>query len=133
MSDHHVDFPPPPPPAAKPVVPAPTTLRHPVALFAVAFVIGSVAAGVVGFGLGGLVLASSSSNCSPSDGWCGLGAAIMGLLVGVVTGAIAYVVAGVVTIFRSRPAGLRGQHILAHLTIPIAAYVILAAISGIIQ
>ncbi len=132
MSDH-VDFPPPPPPAATLVSPAPTRLRHPVALFAVAFVIGSLAAGVVGFGLGGLVLASSSSNCSPSDAWCGLGAAIMGLLIGVVTGAIAYIVAGVVTIFRSRPAGLRGQHVLAHLTLPFVAYLVLAAISSIIQ
>ncbi len=131
MSDH-VDFPPPPPPASTPVAPAPTRLRHPVALFAVAFVIGSVAAGVVGFGLGGLVLASSSSNCSPSDAWCGLGAAIMGVLIGAVTGAIAYVVAGVVTIFRSRPPGLRGQHVLAHLTLPFVAYLALSVITRLI-
>lgn len=56
----------------------------------------------------------------------------MGLLIGVVTGAIAYIVAGVVTIFRSRPAGRRGQHIMAHLTLPFVAYLALSVITRLI-
>lgn len=128
---------PPPPPTQVPPPPptagadgAPRLLRHPVALFAAAFAIGLAAAGVVGFGLGGLALAGSTADCSPSDTWCGLGAAIIAVLVGVVTGAIAYIVAGVVTIFRSRPAGSRGQHVLAHLTLPFIAYLALALLSS---
>lgn len=132
MNEHRPVIPP-PPPAAEPVVPVPTRLRHPAALFFAAFAIGAMAAGVVGGGLGALAFHASIDSCSPSDGWCGLGAALIALLVGVVTGTVAYVIAGVVTIFRSRPPGSRGQHVLAHIFIPIATYVLLAAISGIVQ
>ena len=132
MNEHRPTVPPPPPPAAEPVASVPTRLRHPAALFFAAFAIGAAAAAIVGVGLGGLVLASASADCPPSDGWCGLGAAIMGLLVGVVTGTVAYIVAGVVTIYRSRPTGRRGQHVLAHIVVPIATYALLAAISGIV-
>ncbi len=129
MSEHRTTVPPPPPPS----VPAPARLPHPVALFAVAFGIGAAAALVSGLGVGALVYSMGSSNCSPSDGWCELGAAVLALLAGVVVGAIAYAVAGIVTIFKTRPAGRRGQHVLAHLTIPFATYLLLALLSGIIQ
>ena len=116
---------PPPPesmPAPHPTVEDPPTgpirFRHPVALFAVAAGIATVIAIAIGTGVGFVAFSSSAASCSPSDGWCGLGAALLGLFVGGAAGLIAYVAAGIVVIRRSRPAGRRSAHIAAHIAFP---------------
>ena len=106
----------------------PATLRfaHPGALFAVAALIGIVMASLVGAAVGGLVLATSSSDCTPSDGWCELGAALMALFAGMVAGAGAYIAAGVTTILRYRPPGQRAPYVVAHLSLPVAVIAVLS-------
>ena len=132
MTPEPAAFPPPDPTEKLQMEPAPVRLRHPVALFAAAAGLGLVAAIVAGVGAGGLVMAASSSDCSPSDGWCELGAVVIGALVGVVIGAIAYVVAGVTTVVRCRPAGTRAMPVLAHLAFPVALVAFVAAMQVIL-
>lgn len=128
MSEPRTGFPPPTPAEAAPTATTPSRWRHPVALFAVAAAIGTVAALITGFAAGALVFSLGSNDCSPSDGWCDLGAAVFGLLAGVVVGTIAYVATGVTTIVRSRPSGRRGGHIAAHLVFPPLAFVTLGVV-----
>ncbi len=119
---------PPPPPSAQPGPPAPPAqsvtapLRwpHPVALFAVAASIASASGVAIGVLAGLLSWSAGSSNCTPNDGWCDLGAALLGLAVGVLIGGITYVVAGVTTIVRSRPRGRRAGYVVAVLGFPVA-------------
>lgn len=125
---------PPPPADANPVgtstAASDTTttgrLRHPAALFATALAIALAVAIALGLGVGFAVMAASASSCTPSDGWCGLGAAIAGLFFGVIAATISYVVAGIVTIRRFRPRGERARHIAAHLAFPITFWAALA-------
>ena len=107
-------------------------LDRPVALFAVAAGAGILAALLVGLGVGAFVMAASGSECSPSDGWCELGAALLGLLAGLTTGAIAYLVAGVAAITHWRPAGRRSNHVVAHLALPVALALTLVALGSIV-
>ena len=103
MLEQRQAFPPPTPTPTDVPAPTPTRLRHPAALFAAAFALGMTVAGTVGYGIGASVYTQAASNCTPSDGWCDLGAAVLALFVGLAVGAIAYIVVGVVTIFRCRP------------------------------
>jgi hypothetical protein len=134
MREQRPAFPPPIPTPTPADVPAstPTRLRHPAALFAAAFALGMTVAGTIGSGIGALVYSQGASNCTPSDGWCELGAAILALLVGLAVGAIAYIVVGVVTIFRYRPPGSRSSHVIGHLVFPFAAFILLGAIGNLL-
>lgn len=131
---HTGDMSVPVPPPSTPAPPPPPPLRrerlaHPAALFAAAAGLGVLAATVVGGGIGLLVAAGASADCSTNDGWCELGAALFGLLAAVLAGAIAYIVAGVALVVRCRPTGRRAFHILAHLAAPFAL-VLLGALLG---
>ena len=134
MTDHS-PFPPPTVPTAAPKPESETTksdrLPHPVALFVVAGALGALAALVIGGGVGFLSAAMASADCSPSDGWCGLGALVVGVFMGLIAGGIAYIAAGVMTIFRFRRDGRRAGHVLAHLAAPFALVLIGAILAGI--
>lgn len=119
MSDDHSPFPPPSTDTA-PATPQTVRLHHPAALFALAAGLGGIAALVVGLPTGALVMAAASSDCTQSDGWCELGAAVFGLFAGLAIGAIAYIVTGVMTIARCRPTGRRSTHVLVHIALPLA-------------
>jgi hypothetical protein len=58
---------------------------------------------------------------------------VFGLIAGVVTGAVGYVVAGVTTILRRRPAGRRSAHVLAHVTFPFAAAMVVVVLASVID
>jgi hypothetical protein len=94
-------------------------LRHPLALFAVAALVGVTIAFASGVPIGFLAAESALNDCSPGDGWCGLGAALAGIFVGLLVGVIAYVVAGVAIVRRCRQAGRRAGHIAAHIAAPL--------------
>lgn len=128
MSEHRTGFPPPTPVEPAPTATTPQRWRHPAALFAVAASIGIVAALITGFATGILVFSLGTDDCSPSDGWCDLGAAIFGLIAGLAVGTMAYIAAGVTTIVRSRPTGQRGGYIAAHLVFPPVTFVVLGLI-----
>ena len=68
----------------------------------------------------------AAAQCSPNDGWCGLGAALLGIAVATLVGAVTYVAAGVVVIRRHRPAGQRAGYVLAH--VGAAATILLVAL-----
>ncbi len=119
-----------PPTAAATDVPG--RLPHPVALFVAAATVGTVAALAVGSGVGVLVVAAGTSDCSPSDGWCALGATVVGVLIGVATGTIAYIVGGVMTIMRCRPASARGRYVVAHLLLPVIAIATASAFGAVL-
>lgn len=93
---------------------------------------GIVAALAVGFSVGALMVAAGSSDCSPSDGWCELGAALVGLLVGAAAGVVAYIVSGVMTIVRCRPDGARSRYVVAHLLLPVATLTFTSAVGAIL-
>lgn len=127
--------------------PAPTARKAPVATAAadgsdrstapgavagLAAVIGIVAGIAIGALVGRIVYGISAGSCAPSDGWCGLGAALFGLGAGVVSGGAAYVVAGVVTIVRTRPAGSRAGLVLFHLALPFVLIALLSVVGGMI-
>jgi hypothetical protein len=99
-------------------------------LFAVAAGLGLLAGIVLGVGVGGFAMAASNSNCTPSDGWCELGGALVGLFAGFLVGAIAYIVAGVTTIVRCRPSGRRHLHVLAHLAFPFMLLIVGSGLGG---
>lgn len=107
-------------------------LPHPVALFVVAAAVGIVAALAIGFSVGALMVGAGTSDCSPSDGWCELGAAVIGVLIGAAAGTIAYIVGGVMTIVRCRPDGARSRHIIAHLLLPVATLALGSVAGGIL-
>ncbi len=132
MTDDLRPLPPPTHPVTSPSAGSSGRLRHPAALFALASGLGIGAAIIVGLGAGTLVMESSSSNCSSSDGWCELGAAILGVLIGVAIGAIAYVIVGVMTVVRHRPAGHRSALVIALLTLPVALLVASAVLGAIV-
>lgn len=132
MNEQRAVFPPPTPsPTTAGTDGVPSRLPHPVALFVVAAAVGMVAALVVGFGVGALVVAAGTSDCSPSDGWCELGAALVGVLVGAAAGTVAYIVGGVMTIVRCRPVSARGRHVVAHLLLPVAGIASASALSAV--
>ncbi len=106
---NHEVLPPSPPAVAR-------AQRHPAAVSLLAASIGLVAGLVFGFGIGRLVVATSE--CTPTDGWCDLGAALGALLFGGLAGVVAYVVAGVITIHRLRPPDERAIPIAIHVAIP---------------
>ncbi|NNE11665.1 MAG: hypothetical protein HKN41_05400 [Ilumatobacter sp.] len=108
-------------------------LDHPVALFATAVGIASAVSVVLGTLVGWFVMASSEASCSPSDGWCELGAALMGIFLGLTVAAIAYTVAGVVVIRRSRPKGERAPQIAAHIAFPPAVIIVLTVLSALAE
>lgn len=110
------------PPAGPPVAPIPTP-PHPrrlntIALTALAFVLGNVAALVVGGIVGGVAIGAAANECSPGETWCGLGAAFIGIALAMLAGAIGYVAAGVVLIRQCRPAGERLGAMVVHLALP---------------
>jgi hypothetical protein len=104
--------------------------RSSIVVALIAAALGIVAGLTIGVGIGWLAIESAASDCSPSDGWCELGAALVGLLFGVASGAVAYVTAGIVTIARSRPTGRRGRLIGAHIAIPPVLFVLAALLSA---
>lgn len=129
---------PPPPAHARPVGETPQAtdphrLQHPVALLLATAAIAGAIAAAAGTLVGFAAAAASASDCSPNDGWCDLGAALIGLAFGVLAGVIAYVVAGVVIISRFRPAGSRAKHVAAHLAFPPAVIVALTVLSAIVE
>ena len=97
-------------------------LQNPWALLGVSVVIAGLLAAVIGFAVGALIASSSASSCSPSDGWCELGAVLVGIAAGLAAGAITYVTAGVITIRRHRAKGRRAHAVLAHLAAPFALF-----------
>jgi hypothetical protein len=112
--------------------PAQARFEHPLALFAVTAGIGiasAIAAGVV-IGLIGTVV--GSAGCSPNDGWCDLGAAVLGVLAGVAAAAVAYVVAGVLAIRRFRPPTRRAAPIALHVASLLLIPVLLAVANGVL-
>lgn len=129
----------PPPPAdarpvdATPLANGPQRLQRPIALFLATTAMAAAIAVAVGTVVGLAVGAASASDCSPNDGWCDLGAALIGVAFGGLAGVIAYVVAGVVIIRRFRPQGDRAKHVAAHLAFPPAVIVTLSALSAIVE
>jgi len=114
-------FPVPPPPADpdSEVAASDERLRHPLALFTVAALVGIMIAVAGGVPIGFLAAESAMNDCSPSYGWCGLGAAIAGMFFGLLVGVIGYVIAGVAIIRRCREVGRRAVHIAAHIAAPL--------------
>ena len=78
---------------------------------------------------GALVAAEAADDCSPSDSWCELGAAISGLLVGGLIGLVVYVATGLGIVRRCRPAGSRAGHIAAHIVSPVLLLVLAGLIA----
>lgn len=64
--------------------------------------------------------------------WCELGALILGALAGIVVALVAYLVVGVLTIVRRRPAGTRAALIAAFLVTPLLAVAVLSVTVGLI-
>lgn len=93
-------------------------LRAAWAVFAIAAGLAAALAIGVGIVIGLVVGKASAADCTPSDGWCDLGAAILGLVAGVAAGAITYIVVGVLAIRRLRPNGHRAGPVVAHLAAP---------------
>lgn len=118
---------PPPPPPDSEVAESDERLRHPLALFAVAALVGVMIAVAGGVPIGFLASQSALNDCSPSDGWCDLGAALTGIFAGLLVGVIAYVVAGVAIVRRYRQTGRRAAHIAAHIAAPLG-FVVLAGL-----
>ena len=132
MTDRSTCSLPVPPPPAGPdseVAEAHERLRHPLALFAVAALVGIMIAVAGGVPIGFLAAESAMNDCSPSDGWCGLGAALAGMFFGLLVGVTGYVIAGVATIRRCREAGRRAGHIAAHIAAPFG-FAVLAALAA---
>jgi hypothetical protein len=119
-------FPPPPPPT---VESTPGRLGHPVALFVVAVIAGLGAALATGIPAGFLAAQVAANDCSPSDPWCGLGAALAGLFIGGLVALGSYIVAGVTVIRNCRSAGRRAAHVVSHLVSPLLL-ILLAIIAG---
>lgn len=109
--------------------PKPERLRRSVALFAIAAALSIRTTAVLGSALRWAMASSSACSCSPYDGWCGLGVALVGIAFGIAVGVIAYITAGVITITRYRPPGRRAAHIAAHLTFPFALVATLTLLS----
>jgi hypothetical protein len=95
-------------------------LHHPAVLAAAAAALGLVTGALVGAGVAWLVYVAATADCSPSDGWCELGAAAGGLVLGAAAAAIAYLTAGITLIYRHRSSGHRASPILTHIAIPLA-------------
>lgn len=110
----------------------PVRLQNPWALFAAAVAIATAMALAIGFGIGFAVITSTASSCTPTDGWCELGAVLFGLAAGILAGVVTYIAAGVVTISRCRPKGRRSRHVIIHLAFPFGLYVGLALLQAII-
>lgn len=110
------------PPTATPVAPSatPTGPRrlNAIALTVLAFVLGNLAAILVGGIVGGIAIGAAATECSPGETWCGLGAAFIGIALAMLAGAIGYVAAGVLLIRRCRPAGERFGSVIIHLALP---------------
>ncbi len=114
-------LPPPPQPTGDPVSGGfADRMPGAIGLFALTTFVGLLAALAAGVPIGMLVGAAALDDCSPSDGWCGLGAAIMGFFLGALAGGIAYIAAGVAIVRRFRAAGHRAGQIAAHLVAPVA-------------
>jgi hypothetical protein len=84
----------------------------------------------IGFPVGALVAGAAMNDCSPSDGWCGLGAVLAGALFGGLAGLVAYVGTGVAVVRRCRSAGRRTGHIAAHTVSPFLLLVLLGVTSN---
>jgi len=129
---------PPPPPFVPRPLPSPTAtshtgqgpLGHPLALFVVCFGIGLAAAIALGSVAGALSYSTLAADCSPSDGWCELGAALLAVVAGLLVGLVAYLAAGVLAIVRWREHGRRWQPILAHVATPFGLALLWAIASG---
>lgn len=105
----------------------------PVALQLIAAGVAAVAATVLGVGVGWLAFAGMSNDCSPSDGWCGLGAALGGALVGLLVAVITYIVVGVLVIVTRREQGRRAVPITIHLAIPPAVVLTLTILGALAE
>ena len=130
-------FPPPPSDAHQMVGPErdtkPERFARPVALFAVAAGVSIGIATVLGSAIGWAMSSASASSCTPSDGWCGLGAALVGLAVGVTVGVVAYITSGIITITRHQPPGRRAAHVVAHVAFPFAMIAILTILGALTE
>ncbi|MEO6654287.1 MAG: hypothetical protein ABIP17_16715 [Ilumatobacteraceae bacterium] len=84
----------------------------------------------VGVAVGYSVYAASGASCDPSDGWCDLGAALVGLVAGVVIGGPTYVVATVATIARLRPRTERAKAVIAVMATPFVTFIGLHLLSA---
>lgn len=102
---------------ANAVAPLNRRIGHPLALFAVSLGLGLAAALALGSLAGLLTYGSMAADCN-ADGWCELGAALIGLAIGVVIGYAAYIVAGVAAIFRWREPGRRWRPTTTHVVTP---------------
>lgn len=116
------------PPPPSPTQVQSTERRHPVVVAVLAATTGLVGGVLAGLVIGRLVIASYE--CSPGDGWCGLGAAISGMFLGGVAGIATYVTAGIVAIFHLRPAGDRGLPVAVHLAVPAGLAVLATALGA---
>ncbi len=124
----HTPLPPPTPRAE--AAPSPDRLAHPLALVGVAALVSSVVALVTGIPLGALTAVAAANDCSPSEMWCDLGAALLGGAVGAAAAGVAYVTSGVVIVRRCRPAGRRAGYIVAHLAVPVVLIALASLLAG---
>jgi hypothetical protein len=95
-------------------------LDRPAMLALAAAALGLVTGALAGAGTGWLVYFAASDDCSPSDGWCELGAAAGAVVLGAAAATITYLTSGIALIYRHRKQGHRAGAILTHITIPLA-------------
>ncbi len=102
------------------------------ALSLITIAVALFAGGAVGLAVGYAVESSSAANCTPTDQWCELGAALIGGAIGIGAGVVAYIVVGVVVIRRHRPRGRRADHIAIHLAAPVVVAVLLSVLGSVL-
>ena len=81
-------------------------------------IIGLLAGVPVGVLAGFGAYSSMAADCG-SDGWCNLGASLGGIAVGVLVAYVAYVIAGIIAVFRWQVPGHRLVLVLAHAGTPL--------------
>ena len=102
------------------------------ALSLITIVVALFAGGAVGLAVGYAVASSSAADCTPTDQWCELGAALIGGAIGIGAAVMAYIVVGVVVIRRHRPRGRRADHIAIHLAAPVVVAVVLSILASVL-
>ena len=113
--------PPPPPP-------------NPWGVAAIAFLIGSGVAILIGGTTMVVVFVFGANECQASgDLFCGLGWVLLAFIVGMLAAALAYVVAGVAFVMARMPPGARALPITVFLVAPPAALMVLGAIGNLFE
>ncbi len=102
------------------------------ALSLITIAVAFLAGGTAGLAVGYAVASSSAANCTPSEQWCELGAALIGGAIGIVVGVVAYITVGVVLIVRHRPRGRRAGQIAIHLVAPVVVVALAAALQNVL-